>query len=94
MSQEAVESDHYRPKLIVKKEEKAFDTKLIERLFLRYPDLKYEPISNQKYLGRQQKGKETSAFSYAYAFITEQKKLIKAGYTLDKSFEIVEKKYQ
>lgn len=57
------------------------DTKLINKLFLKYPDLKYEPISHQKY-----HGKQLNTFSYAYSFLTEQKKLINKGYTIDKAF--------
>lgn len=79
-------SDHFIKRKLSKAElrEKDLDTKLIERLFLKYPDLKYEPISSQKFGGR-----KFNTFSYAYSFISEQKKLIKEGYTIDKSFEIV-----
>ena len=36
----------------IKKSEKDFDTKLINNLFLKYPDLKYEPISKAKFPGQ------------------------------------------
>ena len=63
----------------------SLDTKLINNLFKKYPDLKYESINRQKY-----QGSNLNSYSYAYAFISEQKKLIKEGYTTKKSFEIVE----
>jgi type II secretory pathway component PulF len=56
---------------------------------LKYPDLKYESISRQKY-----QGDEYNGYSYSYAFITEQKKLMKAGYNMKKAFELVEEKFQ
>lgn len=67
-------SDHHIKRKLSKVElrEKDLDTKLIERLFLKYPDLKFEPISSQKFAGR-----KFNTFSYAYSFISEQKKLIK-----------------
>lgn len=67
-------SDHPIKRKLSKAElrEKDLDTKLIERLFLKYPDLKYEPISSLKFNGR-----KFNTFSYAYSFISEQKKLIK-----------------
>jgi len=34
-----------------------------------------------------------NTFSYAYSFITEQKRLIKQGYTVSKAFELTEEKY-
>lgn len=55
---------------------------------MKYPDLQYEPISQQKFPGQQ-----LNTFSYAYAFITEQKRLIKQGYTVSKAFELTEEKY-
>lgn len=75
--------DHFAKRRLSKAElrEKDLDTKLIERLFLKYPDLKYEPISSQKFGGR-----KFNTFSYAYSFITEQKKLIEEGYEIDKAF--------
>lgn len=63
--------------------------KLINNLFLKYPDLKYESVNRQKY-----SGDNFNSYSYAYAFITEQKKLMKGGYSMKKAFEIVEKKFQ
>jgi hypothetical protein len=68
--------------------DKDLDTKLINNLFLKYPDLKFEPISKNAYPGQ-----ELNTFSYAYAFINEQKKLLKQGYTMHKAFEMVEAKY-
>lgn len=67
-------TDHNLKKKLTKAElrEKDLDTKLIDRLFLKYPDLKYEPISSLKFNGR-----KFNTFSYAYSFISEQKKLIK-----------------
>lgn len=67
-------SDHFIKRKLSKAElkEKDLDTKLIERLFLKYPDLRYEPISSLKFNGR-----KFNTFSYAYSFISEQKKLIK-----------------
>ena len=61
----------------------ARDLYLINNLFRKYPDLQYEPISQQKFPGQ-----PFNTFSYAYSFISEQKKLIKQGYTVSKSFEI------
>lgn len=58
-------------------------------MFLKYPDLKYESISRQKY-----HGDNFNSYSYSYAFISEQKKLMKKGYTMRKAFEIVEAKFQ
>ena len=65
--------------------DKDLDTKLINFLFLKYPDLKYEPISQA-----QRPGKPLNTFSYAYSFIDEQKKLIRQGYTIAKAFELTE----
>lgn len=78
----------YRTRKIIANPDKDLDTKLIENLFLKYPDLKYEPISHNTYPGRQ-----LNTFSYAYSFINEQKKLIKQGYTIPKAFELTEAKY-
>jgi hypothetical protein len=55
---------------------------------LKYPDLKYEPISHNTYPGRQ-----LNTFSYAYSFINEQKKLIKQGHSIASAFKITEEKY-
>lgn len=60
------------------------NNKLISNLFAKYPDLKYEAVSRQKY-----HGDNFNSYSYSYAFITEQKKLMKAGYTMKKAFELV-----
>ncbi len=43
---------------------KDIDTKLINQLFLKYPDLQYEPVSKTKFPGQ-----EFNTFSYAYSFI-------------------------
>jgi hypothetical protein len=88
MAQENPEALQYRPHHQKRYVDKDLDTKLIENLFLKYPDLKYEPVSQNTYPGR-----EFNTFSYAYAFINEQKKLIKQGYTASKAFEITEQKY-
>ena len=69
--------------------EQDLNNKLIDNLFRKYPDLKYESISRAKF-----KGDNFNSYSYAHAFITEQKKLIKAGYTVKKAFELVESKFQ
>lgn len=60
------------------------NNKLIEQLFLKYPDLKYESISRAKL-----NGDNFNSYSYAHAFITEQKKLMKSGYTAKKAFALV-----
>ena len=78
----------YRPKMTKEKAQKDIDTKLINNLFLKYPDLKYEPISQAQFPGRQ-----LNTFSYAYSFIDEQKRLIKKGYSISKAFELTEQKY-
>lgn len=62
---------------------------MINNLFAKYPDLKYESINRQKY-----QGDNFNSYSYSFAFITEQKKLMKAGYTMQRAFEIVEEKFQ
>lgn len=72
-----------------KDKDEELNNKLIEDLFRKYPDLKYESISRHKYHGDQ-----FNSYSYAHAFITEQKKLIKAGYKPNKAFELVEAKFQ
>ena len=68
--------------------DKDLDAKLINSLFTKYPDLKYEPISQKQY-----PGKPLNTFSYAYSFIAEQKRLIKQGYSTAKAFELTEEKY-
>lgn len=65
--------------------EEEINAKLIKNLFAKYPDLKYESINRQKY-----HGDNFNSYSYSYAFITEQKKLMKAGYNMKKAFELVE----
>ena len=61
---------------------------MIEKLFLKYPDLKYESIGKSQY-----SGDRLSTFSYARSFLAEQRKLMKDGYGMDAAFELVEKKY-
>ena len=65
------------------------EKRLVDKLFNKYPDLKYESISRQKY-----QEDNLNSYSYAYAFISEQKKLIKEGYTEKKSFSMVEEKFR
>jgi hypothetical protein len=88
MATENPEPLQYRTRKVKVNHDKDLDTKLIDNLFLKYPDLKYEPISQNVYPGRQ-----LNTFSYAYSFINEQKKLIKQGYTISKAFELTEAKY-
>lgn len=88
MQTENPEPLQYRTRKVKVNKDKDLDTKLINNLFLKYPDLKFEPISNNVYPGRQ-----LNSFSYAYSFINEQKKLIKQGYTNSKAFELTEEKY-
>lgn len=54
---------------------------------MKYPDLKYESIDRAK------NPSSANTFSYAYSFVAEQKRLIEQGYTIDKAFELVEKKF-
>lgn len=68
----------------IKNKDRQLDQTLIKNLFQKYPDLQYETISRQKF-----QGEDNNSYSYAYGFINEQKKLIKSGYTVKKSFEIV-----
>lgn len=88
MNMENPDPLQYRTRKVKVNTDKDLDTKLINHLFQKYPDLKYEPISQQTYPGR-----ELNTFSYAYSFINEQKKLIKQGYTFSKAFELTEQKY-
>lgn len=80
---------HVRHPLLKRNYDRDLDTKLINNLFLKYPDLQYEPISQNKVPGQ-----PFNTFSYAYSFINEQKKLIRQGYSISKSFELTESKYQ
>lgn len=79
---------HRRSSLLKTNQDRDLDTKLINNLFLKYPDLQYEPISQNKFPGQ-----PFNTFSYAYAFISEQKKLIRQGYSISKAFELTEQKY-
>jgi hypothetical protein len=89
MQTENPEPIQYRRNPLLKKNtDKDLDTKLINNLFLKYPDLQYEPISQNKFPGQ-----PFNTFSYAYAFISEQKKLIRQGYSVAKAFELTEQKY-
>ena len=81
MSQENPDPLQYKTRRVKVNKDKTLDTKLIENLFLKYPDLKFEPISHTRYPGT-----KLNTFSYAFAFINEQKKLIKQGYTTSKAF--------
>jgi hypothetical protein len=65
MATENPEPLHYRRhKLLDRHPDKDLDTKLINNLFLKYPDLQYEPISQKKFPGQ-----PFNTFSYAYSFI-------------------------
>lgn len=66
----------------------SLDEKLIDRLFRKYPDLKYESIDRAS-----RTAESANTFSYAYSFIAEQKRLIDRGYSIDKAFEMVEAKF-
>lgn len=79
---------HRRLNPIKHNQDKDLDTKLINQLFLKYPDLQYEPISQKRYPGQ-----PFNTFSYAYAFIDQQKKYIRQGYTISKAFELTEEEY-
>jgi hypothetical protein len=62
---------------------KTVDLQLINNLLDKYPDLKY---TNTFYATHQYNSTEGN---YIVDFISYQKSLIKKGYTLEKSFEIV-----
>jgi len=64
------------------------EEKLIDKLFLKYPDLKYESLDRASPTSG-----SANTFSYAYSFVAEQKRLIDRGYSIDKAFEMVEKKF-
>jgi len=65
------------------------DGPLVRKLLNRYPDLKYINTSYSGY-----GGDATGQNSYIFSFISQQKRLIQKGYTEEKAFEIVEKKFQ
>lgn len=61
------------------------DDKLLDKLFMKYPDLKYETLSRANSL---KKMPDHNTFSYAFHFIEEQKRFMERGYTQEKSFEL------
>jgi len=65
------------------------DFGLIRDLLQRYPDLKFaDPSYSNLNRGSYQEG------NYVFNFINQQKSLMRKGYTKEKAFEIVEKKFQ
>ena len=67
------------------------DKRLLDKLFLKYPDLKYEKLQMDR--AAKNLREDQNMFSYAYKFIRKQKIYMNQGFHESKAFEMVEKEF-